>query len=71
MDSCAISPEFAPLPPLTFPRGKHAAVALQKSIYLMGGMDSGYRREALRFGGETELQAMKQTSVGWVTAGIH
>ncbi|CAJ1427521.1 unnamed protein product [Effrenium voratum] len=43
MDSCAISPEFAPLPPLTFPRGKHAAVALQKGIYLMGGMDSGYR----------------------------
>ena len=34
---------WRPVQPLSFPRGKHAAVAFQRQIFLLGGMDSGYR----------------------------
>ena len=33
----------SPVQALSFPRGKHAAVAFQKHIFLLGGMDGGYR----------------------------
>ena len=34
---------WMPVQSLSFPRGKHAAVAFQRQIFLLGGMDSGYR----------------------------
>lgn len=37
------SDSWQALAPLPFPRGKHAAVAIASSLYLVGGMDSGYR----------------------------
>lgn len=35
--------QWKPVEALSFPRGKHAAVAFQKHIFLLGGMDGGYR----------------------------
>ncbi|CAE7365693.1 KLHL12 [Symbiodinium natans] len=42
-ESYVNSDSWCSRPPLSFPRGKHAAVTIGSSIYLLGGMDSGYR----------------------------
>ena len=34
---------WTPSQPLSFPRGKHAAVVQNRHVFLLGGMDSGYR----------------------------
>ena len=61
-DAYSDSDSWCFLPPLPFARGKHTAVAVDGSVYLLGGMDSGYR--SLDLASHTSFQNLPADATG-------